>query len=93
MKTIGQSIGLTVLMALAVQGTKLLLVSLGLDLTRAIGVLAQAVVAGAVGVLVYLSLALLFRLEEVGLLALGVSRIRGRLTRPNGENGEGDRAG
>jgi len=83
-RTVFRVIGITILMSIVVQGTKFVLVSLGLDLTRAVGVFAQAFVAGSVGALAYLAFALLFRFEEISLLALGLTRIRDRITRSRG---------
>lgn len=81
-------VGVTMLMAVVVQGVKALLVSLGLDLSRAIGVLAQAVVAGGVGVASYLLFAVLFKLEEASLVRTALVRIRTAFT--NGRrNGNG----
>jgi putative peptidoglycan lipid II flippase len=83
-------VGITLLMAVVVQGAKSLLVSLGLDLSRAIGVLAQAVLAGGVGLLSYLLFAALFKLEEASLVRTAISRI-GAVMRGNGRrNGEGE---
>ncbi len=80
-------IGVTILMAVAVQGMKYFLVSFGLDLTRAIGVLAQALGAGAVGVVSYAIFASLFRLDEASLISQALQGLRRRL-RPNGANGK-----
>lgn len=69
-------IGTTLLMALTVQGTKIFLVSFGLDLSHFVGVLAQAVIAGGVGVLAYIVFAVLFQLDEASLIQAAVQRIR-----------------
>lgn len=67
-------VGITLLMAVVVQGAKSLLVSLGLDLSRAVGVLAQAVLAGGVGIVTYLLFAVLFKLDEASLVRSALSR-------------------
>ncbi len=74
-------IGVSILMAVAVQGSKIFFVSFGLDLSRAIGVLAQAVGAGIVGVLSYTIFATLFRLDEAYLIRHGVDRLLAKLRR------------
>lgn len=74
-------IGVTILMALAVQGTKLFLVSFGLDLTRAIGVLAQVIGAGIVGAVSYMVFAALFKLDEAELIRQALQSLRNRLQR------------
>ncbi|MBI2984574.1 MAG: murein biosynthesis integral membrane protein MurJ [Candidatus Kerfeldbacteria bacterium] len=74
-------LGVTILMALTVQATKYFLVSFGLDLTRAVGVLAQAVVAGAVGLISYAIFASLFRLSEASLLTSVWQQLRDRVWR------------
>lgn len=61
-------IGVTILMALTVQGTKYVLVSFGVSLSRAVGVLTQLLVAGAVGMIAYVLFAAFFKLEEASLI-------------------------
>lgn len=79
-------IGVTFLMALTVQGTKVALVSFGVDLSYFLGVFIQAVVAGAVGLGSYLAFASMFRLDEASVVTAAWSNIR-RLMR-NGRGGE-----
>lgn len=85
-KSVIKIIGITILMAVAVQGTKIFLVSFGLDLTRAVGVLAQAIGAGLVGIISYGIFASLFRLDEASLISRALDSLLRRV-RPNGGNG------
>jgi putative peptidoglycan lipid II flippase len=80
-------IGVTLLMAVVVQGMKSLLVSFGLDLSRAIGVLAQAFLAGGVGIAAYLLFAVLFKLEEAWLVRTALTRFRALLVNGARRNG------
>jgi len=63
-RSVSRIIAVTIIMTFAVQGTKEALVSLGVSLDYALGVLAQLVIAGLVGVLTYLIFASMFRVEE-----------------------------
>ncbi len=78
-------IGVTILMALTVQGVKYALVSFGLTLSRAVGVFTQLVVAGLAGVVVYILFAAFFQLEEASLTNRVISRFRQRFAQ--GRNG------
>jgi peptidoglycan biosynthesis protein MviN/MurJ (putative lipid II flippase) len=73
--TILRVIGITILMAVAVQLAKQATVSLGFTLTRAYGVFAQAAVASIVGVASYVIFAIMFRLEEASMLARVAQKI------------------
>jgi putative peptidoglycan lipid II flippase len=66
--------GTTILMAVTVQMTKVALVSLGVSLTHAYGVLIQLVVASAVGVMAYLVFSIIFRIEEVNAIGSFIRR-------------------
>lgn len=83
-------VGITLLMAMVVQGAKTLLVTLGLSLARGAGVLAQAVLAGGIGVAAYLLFAVQFRLEEASLIRVALVRFRSLLfgIRRNGSGGD-----
>lgn len=72
-------IGVTILMGMTVQGTKALLDSLGLDLSRAVGVLAQALIAGTIGVIAYFIFAILFKLDEASLIGQAIAKFRQKL--------------
>jgi len=85
-QTVVRVIGVTILMALTVQATKYFLVSFGLDLSRAIGVLAQAVVAGGVGIVSFGAFAILFKLEEATFITSSL-RSFGQRFMKNGSNG------
>ncbi len=78
-------IGVTILMALTVQGVKYALISFGLTLTRAVGVLTQLLVAGGVGIMAYFLFAAFFKLEEASLIRRAISKFRSRLS--NGRGG------
>ncbi|MBI3572183.1 polysaccharide biosynthesis C-terminal domain-containing protein, partial [Candidatus Kaiserbacteria bacterium] len=80
--------GVTILMALTVQAAKYFLVTFGLDLSRAVGVLAQAVVAGLVGVLSYMIFAALFRLEEASLITQALQAFRQMIVGQRPSNGQ-----
>lgn len=67
-------LGVTILMALTVQATKLAFVSFGLSLQHGLGVFVQAVGAGLVGVVTYALLAALFRLDEASLITAAINR-------------------
>jgi len=84
-RSVMRVIGITVLMALTVQATKYFLVSFGLDLTIAVGVLAQALIAGLVGLLAYLLFAVLFRLDEASIITNTIGKFWGGL-RNNNQN-------
>lgn len=73
--TVLRVLGITLLMAIAVQLSKQATVSLGFTLTRAYGVLAQAAVASIVGVASYVIFAIMFRLEEASMLARVAQKI------------------
>lgn len=80
-------IAVTILMFLTVQGAKFGLVSLGVNLSHGVGVFIQLVVAGSVGVFSYLVFAVLFKMEEAGLVSRAVDKFRfslrnGRSTPP-----------
>lgn len=77
--------GVTILMALTVQFSKVAVESLGVSLQYGYGVLVQGLVAGLVGVLSYIIFSMLFKVEEVGAVAAGVRRVLGALR--NGRNG------
>lgn len=83
-KSVVRIIGVSILMALTVQAAKFFLVSFGLDLTRGIGVLAQALVAGSVGVIAYLTFAALFQLPEASMITAAANRFRRSLWSRNG---------
>lgn len=72
-------IGVTILMALTVQGVKYALGSFGLELTTGVAVLTQLLVAGFVGTLAYLLFAAFFKLEEAALIRQAIGRFRSRL--------------
>lgn len=75
-------IGVTIVMAIAVQAVKPVTISFGFTLVRGVGVLVQALVGSAVGLIVYTTLAGLFKLEEASL----ITRALNRFFRP-GHNG------
>ena len=67
-------IGITILMAVVVQFSKVVTVSLGFTLTRAYGVFAQAFFASMMAVMSYGIFAVMFRVEEASLLERGLRR-------------------
>lgn len=77
-------IGVTFLMAVTVQGTKLALVSFGINLDYFLGVLIQALVAGLVGVLSYLAYASMFKLEEASVITVAWGNVTKMFRNGNG---------
>lgn len=77
-------LGVTMLMALTVQGVKYFLDSFGLVLTSGLAVLIQAVVAGGIGILAYVAFSILFKIEEASMLSRGWEMLRA-FGRPNGK--------
>ncbi len=67
-QSVAKIVGVTILMGLTVQVTKEAMVSLGLDLSRAIGVVAQAIGAGGIGLISYFVFASLFKIEEASMV-------------------------
>lgn len=80
-------IAVTIVMAIAVQVVKPVTISFGFTLERGIGVLVQGLVGSVVGIVVYVTLAGLFKLEEASLMTRAINRFI-RFTK-NG-NGSGD---
>lgn len=80
-------IGVTMIMAIAVQVVKPITVNFGFTLDRGIGVLVQGVVGSLVGIVVYVTMAGLFKLEEASLMTRAINRFI-RFSK-NG-NGSGD---
>jgi putative peptidoglycan lipid II flippase len=68
-------IGVTMVMGIAVQITKQATVALGFTLTRAYGVLAQAVAATVVAILTYAIFSVLFKLDEASLLVRAANKM------------------
>lgn len=69
--------GLTILMAVTVQGVKTFLVNSGIvDLQYFIGVLTQGIICGIVGVVSFFIFAALFKLDEAGIIIRGLQRFR-----------------
>jgi hypothetical protein len=62
-------------MGIAVQITKQATVALGFTLTRAYGVLAQAVAATVVAILTYAIFSVLFKLDEASLLVRAANKM------------------
>jgi len=86
-KIIGSTIkivAVTVMMAISVQGMKLLLDTFGVDLHYFAGVFAQAVVAGLTGVAAYIVFAMLFNLEAAVMLQNGIKRMWQNIRYRNG---------
>ncbi len=79
-------IAVTIIMAIAVQVVKPITVSFGFDLTRGVGVAVQATVGSLVGLIVYIALAGLFRLEEATLITRGVENFFRLERNGNGAN-------
>lgn len=77
-------LGVTMMMALTVQGMKYFLESFGLVLTSGFAVLVQALVAGGVGVIAYVAFSILFKIEEASILSRGWQLLRG-FGRTNGK--------
>ncbi len=73
-RSVGRIAGVTVLMAITVQMTKQLLVSFGISLDYALGVLIQLLVAGFVGVISYMVFATLLRIEEATSITGAIQR-------------------
>lgn len=80
-------IGVTVIMAIAVQVVKPVTVSFGFTLEQGIGVLVQGLVGSVVGVLVYVTMAGLFRLEEASLMTRAINKFVRLAKNGNGNNG------
>lgn len=72
-------IGVTLLMAVVVQGTKYALVSFGVSLTHAVGVLVQLLVAGAAGLISFLIFAVVFKIEEASMVSGAIASFQRRL--------------
>jgi len=73
-QSVARIVGVTMLMAIAVQFAKVATVSLGFTLDRAYGVLVQAGVASIVAVLSYGIFSLMFKVEEASLLVRAVEK-------------------
>jgi len=80
-------IGVTMIMAIAVQVIKPVTVSFGFTLEQGIGVLVQGLVGSVVGILVYITMAGLFKLEEASLMTRAINRFVKLVKNGNGNNG------
>lgn len=67
-------VAVTMVMAIAVQVAKPITVSFGFDLTHSIGVFMQALLGSVIGILVYVTFAGFFRLDEAALITKGIER-------------------
>ncbi len=66
-------IGMSIIMAVAVQAVKPVTVAFGFTLERSIGVFVQGFAGSIVGIIVFVTLASLFKFEEVSLITRGLN--------------------
>ncbi|MBI5467112.1 MAG: murein biosynthesis integral membrane protein MurJ [Candidatus Kerfeldbacteria bacterium] len=78
-------LGVTILMALCVQAAKMVAVGFGADLNTGLGVFVQTLTAGGVGVVAFVLLAALFKLDEASLIRTAIERFWQLVKNGNGQ--------